>query len=228
MSQDAAGPATGKKASKAKACDKKVEHEAEAGELHEHEDSGKVDSTSHEKSHEEGEEEDGEEDPEIHFEAASKRSASVNPREQAALRQHIRSQIKPRGKSAAAKKKAAAASKKGSPKSKAKGSPKAKAKPKASPKAKSSRKSKASPKPKAKAKQSSPKKRGKRAVDRKPPLDADGNELALGCSNCRYAMTGCAACERADFKGKRRTDVSEEVISKAQQSLAKTKAAAVV
>ena len=136
--------------------------------------------------------------------------------------------MKPRGKSAAAKKKAAAY-KTASPKSKGKASPKAKAKsraspkssPKASPKAKSGRKSKASPTAKAKAK-TSPKKRT-RQVTRKAPIADDGTVLALGCSNCRFAENGSTACERADFKGRRRTDVSQAVIDKAQQSLSKNK-----
>ena len=103
----------------------------------------------------------------------------------------------------------AKSSKSASPKSKA--SPKARAKtPAAAPKKKSIAK------PKAKAK-------GKPAKKRVPPRGPDGKRLALGCSSCRFTKSGCDNCERPEFRGKRRSDVSAEVIRKAQQSLSSYK-----
>ena len=97
--------------------------------------------------------------------------------------------------------------------------PKQKAKPKAAGKAKAF--PKASPKGKAKAKakaSAAPKRRGKTPVARVPPVSADGVVLSLGCSGCRFAENGCGTCERADFTGRRRSDLTEEELAERMHS----------
>ena len=187
--------------------------------------------------HEQGEEADAEEDAPAEFdvpEHAEVEDSAVDPRQQAGLRQQLRSEIMPRGRGAAAGKCKPKA------KSKSKASPKAKAKGRAAKPAATGNTSraastkapaKATTKAKAKArkppsagsndekKNDGPRKRGKVAKARVPPVTPEGVVLSLGCASCRFAPTGCPTCEKASFKGKRRADVSQEVIDRAQLSL---------
>ena len=162
------------------------------------------------------------------------------------MRQKLKAEMKPRGKTAALKKKAAKAKAKARAKSKATAKAKAKAKSKAAAKAKAKAKSsrgcgrggrgrggsgrgrgtsKKKPTTPSKRKSStgSTTRRGKTPKARTPPVDEDGNTLALGCSSCRYTESGCDTCENPNFKGKRRDQVSAETIRKAQQSLSHKK-----
>ena len=154
---------------------------------------------------------------------------SLDPRKQSALRQKIRSEMKQRGRNAAAKK---CAEDDDSENDDGETKPRrSRAKPKASPKKKAEKAEKTKPKAKAKAAtkakakakagaKAEPKKRGRRPTKvRVPPVAEDGTELSLGCSTCRFSEIGCGTCEKADFKGKRRSDVSPETIRRAQQSL---------
>ncbi|CAE7674469.1 unnamed protein product [Symbiodinium sp. CCMP2592] len=116
----------------------------------------------------------------------------VDPRMQAKLRQKIKDEMKPRGKKAAAMKGAAKA------------------------KAKSKAKAEKAPKTTKDKIWGKMRKGGKQRV---PPKLSDGTVLSLGCSSCRFAERGCPTCEKATFRGKRRSDVSPETIRKARATL---------
>ena len=185
---------------------------------------------------EEGEEEEPEQDEEIDCagpEEAEKEPA--DPRKQAALRQELKASIKTRGKAAAAKKAVAGDKSKPTPKAKGKAKAKAKATGKAKKvQAKAQAKRKAAAKPKAKAKAKATGCKASKAASnqgtaksarvrgqRVPPKDEHGNVLELGCSNCRYAESGCSACEKPTFRGKRRSQVPAAKLEQARSSLKK-------
>ena len=141
---------------------------------------------------------------------------ALDPRKQAALRSKIRSDMTLRGRNATAKKARETDQDDEDDEPKRGRSRRGGTKPKAS-----ARKPSAKGKAKAKAKvtaKAEPKKRGRQPKARVPPIAEDGTQLALGCSSCRWAEMGCGTCERADFKGKRRSDVSPETIRRAQLS----------
>lgn len=167
----------------------------------------------------EGEEEetaDWEDDDEVEP-APAHADEDVNPRMQAKLRQTIRDDMKPRGKKAAAMK----AKGPSTTKAKAEKAPKA---PKSKAKAKAKAKSTGRGRGKGKGKgddlaEELPGKKRRGGKQRVPPVLPDGTVLSLGCSSCRFAERGCPTCEKATFRGKRRSDVSPDTIRKARATL---------
>ena len=118
-----------------------------------------------------------------------------------------------------------AAKSKASPKGKAKSSPKAKAKAKAKgkPSPKATSKVKAEPKPKGKPGR---KPRNSEAADdedpRGPVTWLVNKAEVMGCSSCRFAWFGCAACKKASFRGRRRDQVTWAEIDGRKQKVAKS------
>ena len=119
-----------------------------------------------------------------------------------------------------------AAKSKASPKGKAKSSPKAKAKAKAKgkPSPKATSKVKAVPKPKGKPGR---KPRNLEAADDEDPRGpvtwlVNKAGLVMGCSSCRFAWFGCAACKKASFRGRRRDQVTWAEIDGRKQKVAKS------